>query len=255
MMINLISWNVNGIRAVSNKGFLNFIAEYSPDILCLQETKALKEQLPKELVDIEGYYSYFSKSIIRGYSGVAIYSKIEPIKLENMNIEIFDREGRCIIAHYHDFILINAYFPNSQSLRKRLNYKLEFLMSLESIANSFVTSGKNLIVCGDFNIAHTEIDLSNPKTSRESAGFYIEETNWMDNFLNRGYVDTFRMFNKEPGNYTWWDYKTRARERNVGWRIDYFVINKAFQSKVKDALILNKVMGSDHCPVFLKLKQ
>ncbi|WP_024654802.1 exodeoxyribonuclease III [Borrelia hispanica] len=253
--MNLISWNVNGIRAVSNKGFLNFIAEYSPDILCLQETKALKEQLPKELVDIEGYYSYFSKSIIRGYSGVAIYSKIEPIKLENMNIEIFDREGRCIIAHYHDFILINAYFPNSQSLRKRLNYKLEFLMSLESIANSFVTSGKNLIVCGDFNIAHTEIDLSNPKTSRESAGFYIEETNWMDNFLNRGYVDTFRMFNKEPGNYTWWDYKTRARERNVGWRIDYFVINKAFQSKVKDALILNKVMGSDHCPVFLKLKQ
>ncbi|ACH93472.1 exodeoxyribonuclease III [Borrelia duttonii Ly] len=254
-MMNLISWNVNGIRAVSNKGFLNFIAEYSPDILCLQETKALKEQLPRELIDIEGYYSYFSKSIIKGYSGVAIYSKIEPIKLENMNIEIFDREGRCIIAHYHDFILINAYFPNSQSLRKRLNYKLEFLMSLESIANSFVTSGKNLIVCGDFNIAHTEIDLSNPKTSRESAGFYVEETNWMDNFLNRGYVDTFRMFNKEPGNYTWWDYKTRARERNVGWRIDYFVINKAFQSKVKDALILNKVMGSDHCPVFLKLKQ
>ncbi|WP_041177721.1 exodeoxyribonuclease III [Borrelia duttonii] len=253
--MNLISWNVNGIRAVSNKGFLNFIAEYSPDILCLQETKALKEQLPRELIDIEGYYSYFSKSIIKGYSGVAIYSKIEPIKLENMNIEIFDREGRCIIAHYHDFILINAYFPNSQSLRKRLNYKLEFLMSLESIANSFVTSGKNLIVCGDFNIAHTEIDLSNPKTSRESAGFYVEETNWMDNFLNRGYVDTFRMFNKEPGNYTWWDYKTRARERNVGWRIDYFVINKAFQSKVKDALILNKVMGSDHCPVFLKLKQ
>ncbi|AFI31317.1 Exodeoxyribonuclease III [Borrelia crocidurae str. Achema] len=254
-MMNLISWNVNGIRAVSNKGFLNFIAEYSPDILCLQETKALKEQLPRELIDIEGYYSYFSKSIIKGYSGVAIYSKIEPIKLENMNIEIFDREGRCIIAHYHDFILINAYFPNSQSLRKRLNYKLEFLMSLESIANAFVTSEKNLIVCGDFNIAHTEIDLSNPKTSRESAGFYVEETNWMDNFLNRGYVDTFRMFNKEPGNYTWWDYKTRARERNVGWRIDYFVINKAFQSKVKDALILNKVMGSDHCPVFLKLKQ
>ncbi|WP_041178130.1 exodeoxyribonuclease III [Borrelia recurrentis] len=253
--MNLISWNVNGIRAVSNKGFLNFIAEYSPDILCLQETKALKEQLPRELIDIEGYYSYFSKSIIKGYSGVAIYSKIEPIKLENMNIEIFDREGRCIIAHYHDFILINAYFPNSQSLRKRLNYKLEFLMSFESIANSFVTSGKNLIVCGDFNIAHTEIDLSNPKTSRESAGFYVEETNWMDNFLNRGYVDTFRMFNKEPGNYTWWDYKTRARERNVGWRIDYFVINKAFQFKVKDALILNKVMGSDHCPVFLKLKQ
>ncbi|WP_040236430.1 exodeoxyribonuclease III [Borrelia crocidurae] len=253
--MNLISWNVNGIRAVSNKGFLNFIAEYSPDILCLQETKALKEQLPRELIDIEGYYSYFSKSIIKGYSGVAIYSKIEPIKLENMNIEIFDREGRCIIAHYHDFILINAYFPNSQSLRKRLNYKLEFLMSLESIANAFATSGKNLIVCGDFNIAHTEIDLSNPKTSRESAGFYVEETNWMDNFLNRGYVDTFRMFNKEPGNYTWWDYKTRARERNVGWRIDYFVINKAFQSKVKDALILNKVMGSDHCPVFLKLKQ
>ncbi|WP_025400793.1 exodeoxyribonuclease III [Borrelia crocidurae] len=253
--MNLISWNVNGIRAVSNKGFLNFIAEYSPDILCLQETKALKEQLPRELIDIEGYYSYFSKSIIKGYSGVAIYSKIKPIKLENMNIEIFDREGRCIIAHYHDFILINAYFPNSQSLRKRLNYKLEFLMSLESIANAFVTSGKNLIVCGDFNIAHTEIDLSNPKTSRESAGFYVEETNWMDNFLNRGYVDTFRMFNKEPGNYTWWDYKTRARERNVGWRIDYFVINKAFQSKVKDALILNKVMGSDHCPVFLKLKQ
>ncbi|WP_024653505.1 exodeoxyribonuclease III [Borrelia persica] len=253
--MNLISWNVNGIRSVFNKGFLDFIMEYNPDILCLQETKALREQLPKELINIKGYYSYFSKSVIKGYSGVAIYCKIEPIKLENMNIEVFDREGRCMIAHYRDFVLINAYFPNSQALRKRLNYKLEFLMSLECIANSFVTSGKNLVICGDFNIAHTEIDLSHPKTSRESAGFYIEETDWMDNFLNRGYVDTFRMFNKEPGNYTWWDYKTKARERNVGWRIDYFVINEVFQSRVKDALILNKVMGSDHCPVVLKLRQ
>ncbi|AHE62849.1 exodeoxyribonuclease III [Borrelia parkeri] len=253
--MNLISWNVNGIRAIFGKGFLDFIEKYNPDILCLQETKACKEQLPKELINIEGYYSFFSKSIIKGYSGVGIYSKVEPIKLENMNMEIFDREGRCLIAHYRDFILINAYFPNSQSLRKRLPYKLEFLMSLESIANVFVTSGKNIVICGDFNIAHTEIDLANPKTSRESAGFYIEETTWMDNFLNGGYVDTFRMFNMDPGNYTWWDYKTRARERNIGWRIDYFIVNEFFKSKVKDALILREVMGSDHCPVFLELKQ
>ncbi|AHH10714.1 exodeoxyribonuclease III [Borrelia coriaceae] len=253
--MNLISWNVNGIRAIFDKGLLEFIEKYSPDILSLQETKAYQEQLPKGLINIKGYYSYFSKSIIKGYSGVGLYSKVEPIKLENMNIEIFDREGRCLIVHYNDFILINAYFPNSQALRKRLAYKLEFLKSFESIVNSFVTSGKNLIICGDFNIAHTEIDLANPKTSRESAGFYIEETTWMDNFLNEGYVDTFRMFNKEPGHYTWWDYKTRARERNIGWRIDYFVVNERFKSSVKNALILKEVMGSDHCPVFLELKQ
>ncbi|QFP41820.1 exodeoxyribonuclease III [Borrelia miyamotoi] len=251
--MNLISWNVNGIRSIFGKGFLEFIEKYSPDILCLQETKACKEQLPKELINVKGYYSYFAKSIIKGYSGVGIYSRIEPIKLESMNIEKFDREGRCLIVHYPDFILINAYFPNSQSLRKRLNYKLEFLTNLESIASSFVNSGKDLIICGDFNIAHTEIDLSAPKTSRESAGFYIEETTWMDNFLHEGYVDTFRIFNKESGNYTWWDYRTKARTRNIGWRIDYFVVNGTFKSKVRNALILSEVMGSDHCPVFLDL--
>ena len=251
--MNLISWNVNGIRALFGKGLLDFIEKYNPDILCLQETKACKEQLPKELINIKGYYSYFSKSIIKGYSGVGLYSKIDPIKVESMNIEKFDREGRCLIVCYSDFILINAYFPNSQALRKRLNYKLEFLTSIESISKLLVSSGKNVIICGDFNIAHTEIDLSNPKTSRESAGFYIEETTWMDNFLNKGYVDTFRIFNKEPGNYTWWDYKTKARERNIGWRIDYFVVNVNFKSKIKNSLILSEVMGSDHCPVFLNL--
>ncbi|BCR21952.1 exodeoxyribonuclease III [Borrelia sp. HM] len=251
--MNLISWNVNGIRALFGKGFLDFIEKYNPDILCLQETKACKEQLPKELVNIKGYYSYFSKSVIKGYSGVGLYSKIDPIKVENMNIEGFDREGRCLIVYYSDFILINSYFPNSQALRKRLNYKLEFLTSLESIANSLVSSGKNIIICGDFNIAHTEIDLFNPKTSRESAGFYIEETTWMDSFLNQGYVDTFRMFNKEPGNYTWWDYRTKSRERNIGWRIDYFVVNANFKSKIKNSLILSEVMGSDHCPILLDL--
>ncbi|WP_445436023.1 exodeoxyribonuclease III [Candidatus Borreliella tachyglossi] len=251
--MNLISWNVNGIRAVLGKGFLEFIEKYSPDILCLQETKACREQLPKELINIEGYYSHFSRSIIKGYSGVGIYSKVEPIKLESMNIEVFDREGRCLIAHYRDFVLINAYFPNSQALRKRLPYKLDFLMSLKSLANSFIGSGANLIICGDFNIAHTEIDLSNPRGSRESAGYYIEETTWMDNFLNEGYVDTFRMFNKSPDNYTWWDYRTKARERNIGWRIDYFIVNEVFKFRIKDALILNEVMGSDHCPVVLQL--
>ena len=221
--------------------------------MCLQETKACKEQLPKELINIKGYYSYFSKSIIKGYSGVCIYSKIEPIRVENMSREIFDKEGRILIVHYHDFILINAYFPNSQLLRKRLQFKLDFLMHLKYLAHSFISSGKNLIICGDFNIAHTEIDLSKPKTSRDYAGYYIEETTWMDNFLNEGYVDTFRIFNKNPDNYTWWDYRTRARERNIGWRIDYFVVNEVFKTRVKNALILNEVMGSDHCPIFLQL--
>ncbi|UER67696.1 exodeoxyribonuclease III [Borrelia sp. BU AG58] len=251
--MDLISWNVNGIRALFKKGFLGFVEKYNPDILCLQETKACREQLPKELVNLEGYFSYFSETTIRGYSGVGIYTKSEPVRVENMGKDIFDREGRSLVAHYRDFILINAYFPNSQSLRRRLQFKLDFLMNIRNLAHSFTSSGKNLIICGDFNIAHTEIDLSNPKASRDSAGYYVEETTWMGNFLNEGYVDTFRMFNKEPGNYTWWDYRTRARERNIGWRIDYFIVNEVFRSRVKDSLILGEVMGSDHCPIFLHL--
>ncbi|UGQ17322.1 exodeoxyribonuclease III [Borrelia sp. RT1S] len=251
--MNLISWNVNGIRALLKKGFLDFVKKYNPDILCLQETKACMEHLPRELINVEAYFSYFSKSTIKGYSGVGIYSKIEPIRVENMGREIFDKEGRGLIAHYRDFVLINAYFPNSQSFRKRLQFKLDFLTNLRDIVNSFTNSGKNLVVCGDFNIAHTEIDLSNPGISRDSAGYYVEETTWMDSFLNGGYVDTFRMFNKNPDNYTWWDYKTRARERNVGWRIDYFIVNEVLKSRIKGALILNEVMGSDHCPISLHL--
>ncbi|QMU99299.1 exodeoxyribonuclease III [Borrelia sp. A-FGy1] len=251
--MKLISWNVNGIRAILKKGFLDFVENHRPDILCLQEIKANKEQLTKDLIKIKGYHSYFSSSMIKGYGGVCIYSKIKPVKVDNMNKEIFDKEGRALILYYHDFILINAYFPNSQFLRKRLEFKLEFLIHLKSIAHSFINFGKNLIICGDFNIAHTEIDLSNPKTSRDHAGYYIEETTWMDNFLNEGYVDTFRMFNKNPYNYTWWDYRTRARERNIGWRIDYFIVNELFKARVKNALILSEVMGSDHCPIFLQL--
>ncbi|SCW28221.1 exodeoxyribonuclease-3 [Borreliella japonica] len=250
--MKLISWNVNGIRSVLKKGFLEVVREYTPDILCVQETRALKDQLPKDLI-LENYYSYFSKSKIKGYSGVCIYSKVKPIAVNLLGKEIFDNEGRGLIAYYDNFVLINGYFPNSQALRRRLVYKLDFLSYVENLMDSFVNGGKNVVICGDFNIAHTEIDLINPDSNRDSPGYYIEETTWLDSFLNKGYVDTFRIFNKEPGCYTWWSYRTRARERNMGWRIDYFVVNEFFKRNVKKSLILDKVMGSDHCPVFLEL--
>ncbi|MGB9938107.1 MAG: exodeoxyribonuclease III [Methanobacterium sp.] len=252
--IRIISWNVNGLRAIQRKGFLKWLEEEKPDILCLQETKVPYEQLPKNLKRIDGYYPYFCEADKKGYSGVAIYSKIKPQKVQyGFGIPEFDSEGRILIAEYEDFVLLNIYFPNGKMSPERLDYKLRFYDALLDHANMLKEEGMNVVICGDLNTAHKEIDLARPKANEKTSGFLPVERAWIDKFLKNGYLDTFRMFNQEPGQYTWWSYRTKARERNVGWRLDYFFINKEFKGKIESAGILNEVMGSDHCPVDLKL--
>lgn len=253
--MKLLSWNVNGIRAVHKKGFVEWLLKEDPDILCLQETKASPEQLPPELLNIPGYKAYFSSSVVKkGYSGVAIYTKTEPKSvLHGYGIPRFDDEGRIIIAEYGDFTLINNYYPNGKASPERLKYKMEFYGAFLDYCEELVKAGRKLVICGDVNTAHKEIDLARPKENSNVSGFLPEERAWIDKFLGAGYSDTFRMFNQEGDNYTWWDMVTRARERNVGWRIDYFFVSNNFSKKVKNAFILDNVMGSDHCPVGIEI--
>ena len=251
----IISWNVNGLRAIQRKGFIDWFKKEQPDILCIQETKVAYDQLPKTLKRIDGYYPYFCEAERKGYSGVAIYSKTKPLNVEyGFGIPKFDSEGRILIAEYHDFILLNIYFPNGKMSEERLNYKLEFYDALLDYANKLKKEGKNLVICGDLNTAHKEIDIARPKANEKISGFLPVERAWIDKFLKNGYLDAFRMFNTEPNQYTWWSYRAKARERNVGWRLDYFFINEEFKAKVKSSGILSDVMGSDHCPVDLKLE-
>ncbi|GIV46150.1 MAG: exodeoxyribonuclease III [Ignavibacterium sp.] len=253
--IRLYSWNVNGIRAVHKKGFVDWVLKENPDILCLQETKAHPDQLPKELISINGYQSFFSYSKVKkGYSGVAIYSKLNPVDVKyGFDIPRFDDEGRTLILDYKEFILFNIYFPNGKMSDERLKYKLDFYDAFLEYADKLIQQGRKIIVCGDVNTAHKEIDLARPKENEKTSGFLPIERQWIDKFLANGFVDTFRMFNDQPGNYTWWDMQTRARERNVGWRIDYFFVSGNFKDKVKNAFILSDVMGSDHCPIGIEI--
>jgi exodeoxyribonuclease-3 len=253
-MKQILSWNVNGIRAVAKKGFLEWFEGTSPDILCLQETKAHPEQLPPELVSPAGYHAYWSSAGKKGYSGVAVYTREEPLSVSLMGEERFDSEGRVLRLEFPEFVLITAYFPNSQDAGKRLDYKLDFCNTMLGLCNSITDSGKRLVLCGDYNISHKPIDLARPKENEGSAGYLPEERAWMDTFVRAGYVDTFRMFTEDGGHYTWWSYITRGRERNVGWRLDYHCVNQAAVPAVKDATILPEVMGSDHCPVSLTLE-
>lgn len=252
--IRLISWNVNGIRAAQKKGFLDWLHLESPDIMCVQETKAHKEQLDSELADPDGYHSYFSSAVKKGYSGVVIYSKKEPLSVKcGFGIEKFDSEGRTLIADYGDFVLFNVYFPNGKASKERLEYKMEFYDAFLEYADTLKGRGKKIVVCGDVNTAHKEIDLARPKDNEKTSGFLPEERAWIDKLLSHGYVDTFRAFNKEPEQYSWWSMRTRARERNVGWRIDYFYASENVMENITDAFIMPDVMGSDHCPIGLDM--
>ncbi len=253
--LKLISWNVNGIRAVAKKGFGEWLSETNPDILCIQETKAWKEQLDDSLVNIEGYHSYFSEASKKGYSGTAIYTKLKPIKiLHGIGVEKFDSEGRFVIAEFDEFILFNIYYPNGKRDKARLQYKLDFYEAFQKFANELKNKGKKLVICGDVNTAHKEIDLARPDENRTTSGFLPEECDWIDRFLADGYIDTLRMFNQNPEVYTWWDMITRARERNVGWRIDYFFISDNLKNNILNAFTMPEVMGSDHCPVGIELE-
>ncbi|NOX25045.1 MAG: exodeoxyribonuclease III [Deltaproteobacteria bacterium] len=249
----IISWNVNGIRAMEKKGFTGLVNDLRPDILAIQETKAQPSQLSEQLLNIPGYKSFWHSAERKGYSGVAIYTRLEPENIiYGLGNDEFDHEGRVLTLEYDDFFLINSYFPNAQHELKRLTYKLDFNAALHKFANNLATR-KTVMVCGDFNVAHRPIDLKNPKSNEMNPGYSAAERAWMDNFLENGFVDTFRKFHQEPEQYTWWSYRFHARARNIGWRIDYFCVNKDSEAKVIDAAILPEIMGSDHCPISVRL--
>ncbi len=248
-MATIISWNVNGIRSVLKNGFLDFLYQTQPDILCLQEVRALPNDLGEEVLRPKGYTVHWNPAKKKGYSGTAAFVKSAPLSVGVLNSPDHDNEGRLQVLEYPDYTILNGYWPNSQDERARLDYKLDYCTAVTKLANKLVRAGKNVILCGDFNIAHTAIDLARPKENENSPGYYIEEREAMDRFIKHGYMDTFRHFCKEPGNYTWWSYRTRGRERNVGWRLDYHCVNQAFLPRVTRAWILSEVLGSDHCPV------
>ncbi len=253
--MKLISWNVNGIRAADRKGLFKWFQKESPDILCLQEIKAKPDQFPPHLKNTPGYNVYINSAERKGYSGVTTYTKIKPNNVKKgFGIEKFDSEGRTLITEFDDFVLFNIYYPNGKKNQERLDYKLDFYDAFLSYADNLKAEGKNIVVCGDFNTAHKEIDLARPKQNEKISGFLPIERAWIDTFLDHGYVDTFRYFNKKPNNYTWWSMRTRARERNVGWRLDYFFVNAEFIKNVKNAFIMDDVFGSDHCPVGIKIE-
>ncbi|NNJ51557.1 MAG: exodeoxyribonuclease III [Ignavibacteriaceae bacterium] len=253
--VKLLSWNVNGIRAIYKKGFLDWFKKLNPDMLCLQETKAHPDQLVDELKNVNGYESHFSSAEKKGYSGVVTYTKEMPVDAKNgIGIKKFDSEGRFIITEFKEFILFNIYFPNGKASKERLQYKMDFYDAFLKHCKKLLKQGKKIVVCGDVNTAHEEIDLARPKENSKNSGFLPEERKWIDKFIAAGFIDTFRMFNKEPENYTWWDMITRARDRNVGWRIDYFYASENLKNNIKSASIHSTVMGSDHCPIELELK-
>ena len=239
-ILKFVSWNVNGIRAVEKKGFISTLPEFEADIICLQETKAQPDQLSEELKNIPGYTSYWHSAERKGYSGVAFYSRIEPIAvLEGLGEPEFDCEGRVLTLEFDTYYLMNIYFPNSGDKLVRLDFKLRFNEKLTAFAKELEVK-KPVILCGDFNVAHKEIDLKNPKTNVKNAGFTPEERAWMDSFIEAGFVDTFRIFNQEPEQYTWWSYRFNARAKNVGWRIDYFCVSEGAKTRVKNAAILKR---------------
>lgn len=249
--MKLLSWNVNGIRAVMKKGFMDFVYDFDPDILCIQETKMQEGQAE---VPLEGYHQYWCSADRKGYSGTAVFTKGKPLSVSyGLGIDLHDHEGRLITCEYENFYLVNVYVPNSQNELKRLDYRMEweddFLSFLKGLENS-----KPVIACGDFNVAHREIDLKNPKTNRGNAGFSDEEREKMSALQDAGFIDTWRYFNPDlEGVYSWWSYRFRARENNAGWRIDYFLVSESLKDLLSSADILTDVYGSDHCPVALDI--
>ena len=254
--MKLVSWNVNGLRAVVTKGFESFFKEINADVFCVQETKMQEEQLDDNIRKIfDGYYCYWNSAEKKGYSGTAVFSKIKPINVTyGIGIEEHDREGRVITVEYEKFYLVNCYTPNAKRELERLDYRMiwedEFRKYLLKLNET-----KPVVLCGDLNVAHEEIDLKNPKTNRGNAGFTDEEREKMTQLLSSGFTDSFRyLYPDKAGVYSWWSYMFKAREKNAGWRIDYFIVSKSIEEKIKESYIFSEVMGSDHCPVGLDLE-
>ena len=249
--MKLISWNVNGLRAVLKKGFEDFFYEVNADIFCIQETKMQEGQI--ENFTLNGYKQYWNSAIKKGYSGTAIFTKIEPISVSyGIGIKEHDQEGRVITLEYKDFYLVNIYVPNSKRELERLDYRMIWEDEIRKYLTK-LNKKKKVIMCGDLNVAHEEIDLKNPKTNRRNAGFTDEERNKMTELLKANFIDSFRYIYPEKVEYTWWSYMGNAREKNIGWRIDYFIVSDNAKEKIKDAYIFNDVYGSDHCPVGLEI--
>jgi exodeoxyribonuclease-3 len=259
--MKIVSWNVNGIRAAEGKGFTAWLSEESPDVLCVQETKAEPGQLSEALkapCDKNGapYKSFWSSAKKRGYSGVAIYTKNEPLDVKKCGLAEFDDEGRVLQADFGDFIVISAYFPNSQDAGARLDYKLAFCDAMLKLCAAHVKAGKHIILSGDYNIAHKAIDLARPKENEGNAGYLPEERAWMDKWTASGFADTFRHFYPDAEQqYSWWSYRMGARARNIGWRIDYHCVDEGFLPSIKKALIRPDIIGSDHCPVEIEVSR
>lgn len=275
-IIKIICWNVNGIRAWSKKGCLDWVVEQNPDIFCFQETKAHPEQLDASLLNIEGYTSYFDHSKLKkGYSGVAVYTKEKPVRVDcDLYIEDadgkqeIDQEGRFIALYYtganstnskkessKGYVLINCYFPNGGGEPHRLEYKLRFYKAFHQYIKKAQKEGLQVVFCGDLNVAHTEIDIARPKENQNHVGFLPIERSWLDGVVADGYIDTFRFLNPDARNvYSWWDVKSGARNRNIGWRIDYFFVDSSLKESLVDAKIYGDIYGSDHCPISLHLK-
>jgi len=252
--IRIYSWNVNGVRAIHKKGFIDWINSSNADIICLQEIKAQYEQLPEDLKNIKGFESHWFSALKKGYSGVSIITKFKPKKIiKGIDEPRFDDEGRVIFAEYEKFVIANAYFPNGGRGPERIKYKLDFYDSLFFYLEKKYKDRKGIIITGDYNTAHKEIDLARPKENLNNTGFLPIEREWIDKIINLGYTDVFRNFVKEEGWYTYWDMFTRARERNTGWRIDYFMVSNDFVNKVTDSKIHNNIMGSDHCPISIEI--
>ncbi len=254
--MRFISWNVNGLRATHKNGDLNWIFDQNPDAICLQEVKATTDQLPPEIASPAGYHAFFDwPKLKKGYSGVAIYSKEKPEKvLYGMGVEKYDNEGRMLTAIYKEYVLINIYFPNGGGPAERLEYKLGFYDEFLKFVETLRKKHKNIIFCGDVNVAHTEIDIARPKENESHVGFLPVERAWMDKVIEKGYIDTFRHMHKdEKDAYSYWDQKSFARDRNIGWRIDYFFVNKEIISKVKKSFMWRDIYGSDHCPIELDI--
>ncbi len=251
--MKILCWNVNGLRAAMNKGAGLWIGEQEADIVCLQEIKVMPDQLaPDQLESLQGYQQIWHPAQRPGYSGVLTLTRKEPLSHQvGMGIGAYDIEGRLINTRYAGFTLFNVYFPNGKRDQSRLTYKLDFYASLLELCDQLHASGEKIVICGDFNTAHREIDLKNPKQNSTSSGFLPEERVWIDHYLEHGFVDPFRLLYPERVQYTWWTYRMGARERNIGWRIDFFLVSKDLMPAVKDIVTYEQVPGSDHCPVEL----
>lgn len=253
--MKITTWNVNGFRAILRKEALSWIPDVGSDILCFQETKLQLDQINEEQASLDGYSSVWHSAERKGYSGVVTFSKPEPVDTEKgIGIKEFDVEGRVIRSQYEDYFLYNIYFPNGGQENKRVPYKLSFYEKLLEICDRLHQDGKNIIITGDFNTAHNEIDLKNPKSNEKNTGFLPEEREWIDLYLKHGFVDAFRELHPEREEYTWWTYRFNARKNNAGWRLDYFLVSEKYMNFVEDVIIHSDIMGSDHCPVSLILK-